>query len=77
MRPVTLLLLVATAGSIWAAEHVRDHPYLEQYKKKTFGPKAIAMSGVRATFGEITNSPKGWGRGASGFGKRVAWSTRW
>lgn len=30
------------------------------------------MTGVRATFGEVTNTPKGWGRGIDGFGKRVA-----
>ncbi|HEY3840768.1 MAG TPA: hypothetical protein VGL72_29550 [Bryobacteraceae bacterium] len=30
------------------------------------------MSGVRATVGEVTGAPKGWGRGIDGFGKRVA-----
>jgi hypothetical protein len=49
-----------------------EHPYREAYKKQTFGKKALIATGVRAGIGEITNSPKAWGRGPAGFGKRLA-----
>jgi hypothetical protein len=72
MRLAAITFLVILAGSARGAEPAGEHPYRQAYKKQTFGPKAVVMTGVRATFGEITGAPKGWGRGVDGFGKRVA-----
>ena len=72
MRLAMVTFLIVIAGSAPAAEPTGEHPYRQAYKKHTFGSKAVAMTGVRATFGEITGAPKGWGRGVDGFGKRVA-----
>jgi hypothetical protein len=72
VRETKLVLILWTVGSLLAAEKEVHHPYREAYVKQTFGKKAIMMTGARATLGEVLDTPKGWGRGAAGFGKRVA-----
>jgi hypothetical protein len=72
MRRAVLVFLMLTAGSAFTAEPVSKHPYRQEYKKKTFGKKAVIMTGAGAAVGQVTNSPKEWGRGPAGFGKRVA-----
>jgi hypothetical protein len=47
------------------------HPYRTEYKRQTFGKGAIAPTLGGAAIREARNSPHQWGRGASGFGKRV------
>jgi len=72
MRVPTLVIFLWTTAFCFGAEPTSEHPYKEAYKKETFSKKAAIMTGVRATVGEITGSPKGWGRGIDGFGKRLA-----
>jgi hypothetical protein len=72
MRTATLPLLLVTALSAFAAEPASNQPYKQEYKKQTFGKKAVIVTGARAGIGQITGRPKGWGQGPAGFGKRVA-----
>lgn len=66
------ILLLSLAGALAAA--TRAHPYRREYKEHVIGKKA-AVSVARGAVGrEIINSPHEWGRGASGFGKRVGTS---
>lgn len=62
------LLMVTSAQS---AEK-RAHPYRSRYVKDTFGRKAAIRTGISAGTQQLRNSPHEWGRGAAGFGKRVA-----
>src|SRR5207248_1143111 len=48
------------------------HPYRQQYIQETFGKGAAARVGGVAVFRQAINSPSQWGRGAAGFGKRLA-----
>jgi hypothetical protein len=71
MRAMILGLIVAvTAHSSMGA--VESHPYRRQYVRDTFGKRALAGVGARAGIRQALNSPKQWGRGAPGFGKRLA-----
>jgi hypothetical protein len=69
---INALLFNLTIG--FAATTTPKHPYWEEYKQHTFGRKAIAPVASGAVGREIINSPHQWGRGASGFGKRVGTS---
>lgn len=60
--PVLLLL----AQTVHAAQH-RSH----EYRKKTFGRQALAGPAGAGTVNHLRNSPHEWGRGGSGFAKRV------
>lgn len=42
------------------------------YKHSLIGKRSAARIGASATWGEILNHPHEWGRGLSGFGKRLA-----
>jgi hypothetical protein len=66
--PVFVLWL---AGNVLASQHTSEHPYRQAYRKDTFSPHALVRSGTRAGINQARNSPKAWGRGASGFGKRL------
>lgn len=44
---------------------------MKDWKKSTFSKRAAAGVVARAGVGQATNSPRKWGRGASGFGKRL------
>jgi len=71
MQRATLPIFFLAAGIGLGADPTSEN-YKEQYVKKTFGPKALLRSVASGTLGEITNSPKEWGRGIDGFGKRIA-----
>jgi hypothetical protein len=64
------LLTIATVNS-FGADPIRNHPYKREYKKQTFGKKAVVSAVGHGAVGEIRNRPKEWGRGPSGFTKRV------
>ena len=73
MRIVTLTLVtVITFGTALATVTSRPHPYRKQYVKETFGKKAYVGTAGRAAMGQALNHPHEWGRGPSGFGKRLA-----
>jgi hypothetical protein len=60
------------AGSTAAAvQYRKSHSYRNEYKRKTFGKRALAGAGVGGAVAHARNSPREWGRGVAGFGKRV------
>jgi hypothetical protein len=61
----TVLLTAASARAAEPAKH-------SNFVKDTFGKVAIIGAGVSAGVGQLRNSPKAWGQGAEGFGKRFA-----
>ena len=65
---IALSLLLATAAQ--PAEKPK-HPYRSRYVKDTYGKKAIVRTGASAGVQQLRNSPRQWGGGAKGFGKRV------
>jgi hypothetical protein len=71
VRITKVILTLFAAGTLLAGE-AGEHPYKEGYKREIVGKKAILMTGGRAVAGQVLDTPKGWGRGLSGFGKRVA-----
>ena len=70
-RTGLIIALIFDIGVAFAAVSKPVHRYRAEYKEHTFGRKAIAPVATGAVGREIINSPHQWGRGASGFGKRV------
>ena len=54
------------------AAHPSGHPYRKQYVRETFGKGTLAGVGARAGINQARRSPKEWGDGVGGFGKRLA-----
>lgn len=72
MRVAILLATMWTSVSIsQAVVSEARHPYVQHWKKSTFGKRAVAGVVGRAGVSQLTNHPRQWGRGPSGFGKRV------
>ena len=44
---------------------------LRYHAERTFSPSSIAISGVKAGYSQMTDSPTEWGQGGDGYGKRV------
>jgi len=42
-----------------------------RYVNHTFGPKAVVLAGVGAAVNQANDTPREWGQGAAGFGRRV------
>ncbi len=72
MRATALTLVIAlwAQSAMIASESTERTP--KQYVKHELGPKPVAMVGVGAAINEGTNTPKEWGQGGAGFGKRLA-----
>lgn len=70
MRTRAIVVFLVVSYSIQAAE--ADKPQHPSFVKKAVGKPALIRAGVGAAIGQIRNSPREWGRGASGLGKRVA-----
>lgn len=68
--PILLILPVSAFNAVTTVKK-QAHPYREEYKRQTFGKGAIAPTLGGAAVRQLRNSPHEWGRGASGFGKRV------
>src|SRR5215471_14136645 len=69
MRSQLIAILLLLAATAQPAE-IR-HPYRHQYAKDTFGRRAAIRTGASAGIQQLRNSPREWGRGVKGFGKRV------
>src|SRR5579859_525767 len=65
---VLTLSLVTLHASVTNSE---GHPYRKHWKHATFGKPAVAGVVVGAGVGQVRGSPKNYGGGASGFGKRL------
>ena len=70
MRCQLIAILVLLAAPAQSAEKTQ-HPYRSKYVKDTFGKRAAVRTGASAGIQQLRNSPHEWGRGGSGFGKRV------
>jgi len=64
-------MLVILAGTSAAEEDVRQ-PGRREYVKRTFRPKAAVGAAAGAGWAHLRHTPKEWGQGAAGFGKRFA-----
>jgi hypothetical protein len=75
VRFVAVVLMTAGLGTSAVAPPAaeRYRPTKSQYVRRTFSPGAVARAGVGAAVGQARNSPREWGQGAAGFGKR--WSS--
>src|SRR5215813_12271680 len=74
-KGIVIIIAIVLAGSGSGAETAANssaHPYRRQYKKETFGKGALIGVGVRAGINHVRNSPKQFGGGPAGFGKRLA-----
>lgn len=69
MRTSLAVLLLISCGALSAATH--RHPMRHEYLHKTYGKGAAIRSTAVGGFNHLRNSPKQWGRGPGGFGKRV------
>jgi hypothetical protein len=67
----TVLLVGVAAGAVTPTKRGAAHPYRHDYVRDTFGKRAAAGVGARAALGQALNHPRQWGRGPSGFGKRL------
>src|SRR4051812_11712266 len=67
---VLFILIIGVSGGTEARR--RTHPYRRQYVRETYGKKALAGVGVGAGIKHAGNSPKEWGGGVAGLGKRAA-----
>jgi hypothetical protein len=72
MRVAALLaiLLVPVCAS-GAATSEQRHPYVRHWKSSTFGKRSMGGVAVGAGVGTLRHSPRKWGGGAAGFGKRL------
>jgi len=70
MRLCQCILILLIAGEI-AQPAVQRHPYRAQYVKATVGKEAALRAGTGAAIQQARNSPHEWGRGVTGFGKRL------
>lgn len=70
-RWVMLLLITASVSSANATKRHRQHPMRRDYVHNTYGRGAAAHSVLAGGFNHLRNSPRQWGRGPGGFGKRV------
>lgn len=74
MKTVPIIVLMcafSVAGIAQTPEALDVSGKLRYHAERTFGPGSMAMSGVKAGYSQMTDSPTEWGQGASGYGKRV------
>ncbi len=69
---IALLCEVSVAGFAQYAEPLDVDGKLRYHVKKTFGPSALALSGVKAGFLLMKDGSSEWGQGMNGYGKRSA-----
>ncbi|MDP3001380.1 MAG: hypothetical protein Q8N47_28105 [Bryobacterales bacterium] len=74
MKTVPIIVLMcafSVAGIAQTEEPLDVNGKLRYHAAKTFGPGSIAVSGVKAGYLQMTDSPTEWGQGASGYSRRV------
>ena len=65
------MVAILSVATVNGAVRQNRHPYRQQWKRATFGKRALAGVGARAGVSQLSHRPRKWGGGASGFGKRV------
>lgn len=75
MRNSLAILLLVSISAISANASIRHHgtkhPMRREYVRSTYGRGAALHATAAGGFNHLRNSPKQWGRGPAGFGKRV------
>lgn len=74
MRTVPIIVLLCGASVAGIAQtpvalDVSDK--LRYHAEGTFSPASLGLSGLKAGYSQMTDNPREWGQGASGYGKRV------
>lgn len=81
MKMLLMLLISFSTVNLASASAIRQQARprrsgkinrMRTYGKSLAKPHALAGIAASATFGQATNRPHEWGRGAAGFGKRLA-----
>lgn len=65
------MLLAGLAAAATAPSHQKPHPYRQHWKKSVVGKGAVGRVTAGAAMGTLRKSPKKYGGGAAGFGKRM------
>jgi hypothetical protein len=75
LASIVAMLLLALAGMADAAQQKRPvrraHPYVRHWKQSMTSKRALAGVGAGAAVGQLRHSPKNYGGGAAGLGKRL------
>lgn len=72
-RAMTIVLLcgVSVAGFAQTPDALDVNGKLRYHAQRAFGPGSIALSGVKAGYLQMRDSPTEWGQGGDGYGKRL------
>lgn len=70
MALIAALLLLPMVGANTASSK-QHHPYRRHWKHATFGKQAVTGVAAGASVAQLRHSPRGFGGGAAGFGKRL------
>ncbi len=66
-----LMCAVSGAGMAQTTGALDVSGKLRYHAQRTFGPSSLAMSGVKAGYSQMTDSPTEWGQGGDGYSKRL------
>ena len=67
---VLIVVSLATAGAAVTPPR-KAHPYRKDWEQSTFGKGPVAGVAARAGIGQLRGTPRNYGQGAAGFGKRL------
>src|SRR5512140_2721044 len=67
---IVLMCGVSVAGIAQTVDVLDVNGKLRYHAERTFGPGSIAISGVKAGYSQMTDSPSEWGQGGAGYSKR-------
>jgi hypothetical protein len=68
---IVLMCLVSAAGIAQTPVVLDVTGKLRFHSENAFGPSSIALSGVKAGYLQMTDSPTEWGQGGDGYSKRL------
>jgi hypothetical protein len=69
---VVLMCGASGAGVAQTLDVLDVNGKLRYHAERTFGPSSIAISGVKAGYLQMTDSPTEWGQGGAGYRKRIS-----
>lgn len=75
MRTMVMIVLpcaVAVTGIAQAPVALDVNDKLRFHADRTFGPASIGVSGLKAGYLQMTDSPSEWGQGGAGYGRRLS-----
>ena len=68
---IATLMLFPIGAVNTAVPSKQQHPYRRHWKHETFGKQAVTGVAAGAGVAQLRHSPRGFGGGAAGFGKRI------